>query len=60
MQRDKVLRWCREHSLFSPGETVYAALSGGADSVAMLHLLLSLRSDLGITVQAAHFPLTKA
>lgn len=55
MQRDKVLRWCREHSLFSPGETVYAALSGGADSVAMLHLLLSLRSDLGITVQAAHF-----
>lgn len=55
MQRDKVLRWCREHSLFSPGETVYAALSGGADSVAMLHLLLSLRSDLGITVRAAHF-----
>lgn len=55
MLRDKVFRWCRQHALFSSGDTVWAALSGGADSVAMLHLLLALRDDLGITVRAAHY-----
>lgn len=53
--RDKVLRWCRENALFAPGQTVVCAVSGGADSVAMLHVLCSLRSELGLTVSAAHF-----
>ena len=53
--KDKVLRWCREQRLFPSGGPVTVALSGGADSVAMLHLLLSLRDPLGITVCAAHF-----
>lgn len=55
MIRDKVLRWCREQNLFPQGGAVTAALSGGADSVAMLHLLLALSGQLGITVTAAHF-----
>ena len=33
---------------------VTVALSGGADSVALLHSLYSLRDELGITVKAAH------
>ena len=53
--RDKVLRWCRENALPAPGQTVVCAVSGGADSVAMLHVLCSLQSELGITVSAAHF-----
>ncbi len=55
MERDRVLRWCRQQALFSPGDAVTASLSGGADSVAMLHLLLSLRHELGISVRAAHY-----
>lgn len=37
------------------GDTVICAVSGGADSVCMLHILLSLRATLDITVEAAHF-----
>lgn len=38
-----------------PGDTVTCALSGGADSVAMTHAVVSLKDQLGIRVQACHF-----
>lgn len=41
--------------LFSEGDRVVCAVSGGADSMALLLWLLSVRDDLGITVCAAHF-----
>lgn len=53
--RDKVLQWCRKERLFQTGDRVVCAVSGGADSVAMLHCLLSLRQELGIGVTAAHY-----
>lgn len=53
--RNKVLRWCRDEALFEPGTQVVCALSGGTDSVAMLHCLLSLREELGIHLSAAHY-----
>ena len=53
--RDKVLAWMRAQEMTQPGDTVVCAVSGGADSVCMLHVLLSLRDALGITVEAAHF-----
>ena len=52
---DKILSWMREQHMTAPGDTVVCAVSGGADSVCMLHVLLSLRNALGITVEAAHF-----
>src|SRR5215212_8981034 len=37
------------------GTNVLAAVSGGADSVALLHLLRFAPEELGVTVTAAHF-----
>ena len=53
--RDKVIRWCREQALFTPGQTVVCAVSGGMDSVCLLHLLLSLRQEFSVSVEACHY-----
>ena len=50
----KVTDFCTKHSIFSPGDTVLIALSGGGDSVCLLHLVLSMQDQYGITVEAAH------
>ena len=52
---DKVLSWMRAQRMTKPGDTVVCAVSGGADSVCMLHVLLTLRNAIGVTVEAAHF-----
>lgn len=52
---NKLRAFLKEQALFSPGDKVIAAVSGGADSVAMLFALYLLRDELGITLEAAHF-----
>lgn len=44
----------RSRGLVKPGDKVLVALSGGPDSVFLLHLLLSLKDELKITLLAGH------
>lgn len=52
---NKLRAFLKEQALLSLGDRVIAAVSGGADSVAMLFALYLLRDELGITLEAAHF-----
>lgn len=45
----------REQDLIPSGAAVLCAVSGGADSVAMLHILYRLRDKLGFSLAAAHY-----
>jgi len=50
----KVLAAINRFSMINGGDNITVALSGGADSMALLHLLYSNRERLGITLCAAH------
>src|SRR5436309_10208934 len=51
----RVAEYVRTHSLLRAGERVAVAVSGGADSVALLRVLLELRQELGVVLSVAHF-----
>ena len=53
--RDQVAHYIRKRSLLGAGNRVAVAVSGGADSVALLRVLLELRPELGIILFVAHF-----
>ena len=52
---EKVLKYVRGQRLLQPGDRVAVACSGGADSVALLRVLLDLREELGLVLSVAHF-----
>ena len=52
---NKLTAFLRQHDMVQPGDTLICAVSGGADSVALLFGCYLLKEKLGITLEAAHF-----
>lgn len=52
---NKLLSFLREQEMIAAGDTVVCAVSGGADSVALLFAFYLLKDKLGIALEAAHF-----
>jgi tRNA(Ile)-lysidine synthase len=52
---ERVACFIKENRLILEGQRVMAGVSGGMDSVALLHLLCALRTEFGFVLQAAHF-----
>jgi tRNA(Ile)-lysidine synthase len=50
-----VLDYIHRESLLHPGDRLGVAVSGGADSVALLRIMLDLRRELGIVLSVVHF-----
>lgn len=51
---DKVREAIRRHALFVPGTRILVAVSGGADSMALLHAVHRLRGEFAVSLVAAH------
>jgi tRNA(Ile)-lysidine synthase len=51
----RLLDYINSHGLLRPGDRAGVAVSGGADSVALLRLILELRAELGVVLSVVHF-----
>ena len=51
----RVLEFIRHSRMLSAGDRAGVAVSGGADSIALMRLLETLRNELGITLMVVHF-----
>ena len=52
---NKLRAFCKEYNLISRGDTIVCAVSGGADSMALLWALYLLKEEWDLDLSAAHF-----
>ena len=53
--QNKLLSFVRKQNMIAEGDHIICAVSGGADSVALLFAMYLLKEKLGIRLSAAHF-----
>lgn len=54
MIKDEVLKTIKKYSLINKGDKIVVGVSGGPDSICLLHILYILKEELGIEIVAAH------
>ncbi|MCJ7655057.1 MAG: tRNA lysidine(34) synthetase TilS [Dehalococcoidia bacterium] len=50
----RVINFIQKHNLFSAGDRLVVAVSGGGDSVCLLHILVRWQKELGVELHVAH------
>jgi tRNA(Ile)-lysidine synthase len=50
----RVMLFIRRHNLISSGSKILVAVSGGPDSITLLHIFSRLQAELGINLHVAH------
>ncbi len=52
--KNEVLKTIKENNMFDFGDKVIVAVSGGSDSICLLHMLNKLKADLNINLSVVH------
>jgi len=51
---EKVLEYIKKHNMLEPGHKVVVGVSGGADSLALIHILGQITKYMPLTLYVAH------
>ena len=54
MLKEEVLKTINKYNLIENGDRIVIGVSGGPDSICLLHILNTLKEELGIKIYVAH------